>query len=128
MATDLTTQGEVEVRAGDPLDSAEAAKVAAWIVIASALIRSAVPTVDERMASGELDPALVRGIASEVVVRALHGDRIGFRVRSEQFPEVRTDYRDTDNPLLYLLDAERRLLDPPVQRPRRAFSVFPRLA
>lgn len=127
MGPDLTAPQEVQDLLGDELDDVESRKVQSWIARASALIRLVAPTVDERMYDGTLDPAIVRGIAAEMVTRALQADRIGFRVRSEAFPEVTTQYRDSDEPLLYLLDYERDLLSPPVKRRAGAFSIRPGL-
>lgn len=128
MGPDLTDLTEVQNLLGDDLDDVEERKVTSWIARASALIRLVAPTVDERMYSGALDPAIVQGIAAEMVTRALQADRIGFRVRSEAFPEVTTQYRDSDEPLLYLLDYERDLLSPPVKRRPGAFSIRPALS
>lgn len=128
MALDLTDPDEVQGLLGEVLDEAEARKVQSWIARASALIRLVAPTVDERMNNGAMDPAIVRGIAAEMVTRAVQADRIGFRVRSEAFPEVTTQYRDSDEPLLYLLDYERDLLSPPPKRRPGAFSIRPGLS
>ena len=128
MGPDLSDVDEVQALLGDDLDEVETRKVESWITRASALIRYVAPTVDDRMYSGVLDPALVHGIAAEMVTRAVQADRIGFRVRSETFPEVATQYRDSDEPLLYLLDYERDLLSPPAKRRPGAFSIRPSLS
>ncbi|MGN0100756.1 MAG: hypothetical protein ACI39C_07435 [Dietzia sp.] len=125
MGPDLAELVEVQDLLGDDLDEVETRKVTSWIVRASALIRLVAPTIDERMYNGTMDPAIVRGIAAEMVTRAVQADRIGFRVRSEAFPEVTTQYRDSDEPLLYLLDYERDLLCPTVKRRPGAFSIRP---
>jgi hypothetical protein len=39
--------------------------------MASAVVRSKVPTVDDRIADGTLDADLVRGVVAQMVIRAL---------------------------------------------------------
>ena len=45
-----------------PLSDAEAAAAEFWLPAASALIRAEFPTIDDRIESGDLDTALVRGM------------------------------------------------------------------
>lgn len=122
---DLTTAETVSLLLDGDLSDSETGKVDLWIRLASGMIRQAVPSVDERVQDGSLDPDLVSNVAAEMVVRAVQSSRIGYRVRSEAFPEVQVAYQDQAEPWLFLYDHELAQLQPRVMN-SQAFTIRPR--
>lgn len=112
----LITRTDVEVRLGESLVAPETSKVDDLIVYASARLRRLVPNLDARVAEWDdnprpvtaLDPDLVKGAMVSAVVRALDSSRIGRRIKSEEYPEIRTTYNTdkADESGVFFTDSE----------------------
>lgn len=70
MTAPLATLNDLEL-AWRPLRDAEQPTAAYLLIQASALVRAKVPKVDQRVADGKLDPALVAGTVAAMVARVL---------------------------------------------------------
>ena len=111
------------------LTATEQAVADVKLALASAIVRAEVPTVDDRIADGTLDPVLVKGIVVEMAVRALRNPE-GIRQTSvaksiDDFSTTTTEVRDQalSAGAVYLAEDERRLLAGTGRR--RAFSIAP---
>lgn len=112
----LIVRADVEVRLGQTLVSPETLQVDDLIIYASARLRRLVPDLDARVAEWAtnpkpvtaLDPDLVRGAMVSAVVRALDFSRVGRRIKSEEYPEIRTSYTTdkADESGIFFTDAE----------------------
>jgi hypothetical protein len=58
-----------------PLTAAETARAASDVLVASALIRSRLPLIDQWIADGQLDPILARQVVVDMVVRVLRNPK-----------------------------------------------------
>lgn len=95
-----------------PLTEAEAITAVAKIVVASALLRHHVPTLDARLDAGTLSPDLVKGVVVEAVKRSMQEDPQGLRSRTDTrgpFTETRV-YRDAAEYGLFFTPTELGLL------------------
>lgn len=106
-----------------PLSDAETLVVTNRLVFASAIVRQRVPDIDDRIASGDIDPVLVAGVVAEAIKRVMINPD-GKRA------ETIDDYSYTrDSALsagsLYLTDDEIALLR---GNRSRAFSITPHRA
>jgi len=91
-----------------PLTSDEATVAANKLIVASALLRHHLPTIDARVADGSLDGELVRWTVAEAVKRSMQGDPEGLRSRTDTrgpFTETRV-YRDAAEFGIYFTPAE----------------------
>ncbi|MCM6778035.1 hypothetical protein NDR87_30930 [Nocardia sp. CDC159] len=101
---DLTDVQEI---AGETYEEPELTQVNRFIAIAEAKIRSKVSRIDDRIASGDLDPVLVKGVGAEVVMRAVATLRRGLGVRRTEYPEISTEYEPaTAQNLVYVTDED----------------------
>lgn len=82
---------------GIVLGEAEGRKVARFLRTAHARLRRLDTDLDARVVSGVLDAQSVGDVLVEAVHRAVQDDRIGYRVRSEGWPESTTEF-DTSQP------------------------------
>lgn len=108
----FATAADLEVR-WRPLTAAEALVADARLVDASAVIRLEAPTIDDRIAADEIDAALPRLVACEMVKRSMLSGLTGAGVAQTQqtagpFSQSQTFANPTGN--LYLTKQERRLL------------------
>jgi hypothetical protein len=117
MATPLFDHTDVEGLSGVTYTDGDLARVNKLITIASAKIRNKVSKIDDRIASGALDPELVAGIGAEIVLRALTVIERGIGVRRTEYPEWSTEYEpvsDSGRPLVYVSAADvEDLIDTP---------------
>lgn len=92
-----------------PLSQPE--KDRAWnlLAMASAVVRSKVPTVDDRIAADTLDEQIVRGVVAQMVIRALQNPG-GLRTKSVGSVSVAFDSATSG---IVLMDDEANLLAPP---------------
>lgn len=99
---------DVEKLLAESLTGAEETRVGEMLAFANALLRRESPGIDDRLASEELDPVLSRGVVVGAVLRGLETLRAGSNVASEEYPEVKTTYRDLPpmSSLIYFTDAE----------------------
>lgn len=95
-----------------PLTPAEVIAVNARIDQASAIVRSEVPTVDDRIDAGTLDRAVVSGVVADMVRRVmLNPDGVRQRSRSiDDYQESVTVDSSVSESALYLTAREYRLL------------------
>lgn len=111
MATPFATPEDV-AELWRPLSTQEQAVATARLLLVSALIRARVRTVDERIASGALDPEVVRIIAVDAVRRAMENPTEGVRSRTQTvgpFSESVT-YTDAGQAGVWLPEADWALL------------------
>ncbi|ORJ92580.1 hypothetical protein A6F55_23735 [Prescottella equi] len=87
------TAANVAALLGETLEEAELTRIEQLIVFAAPKLRSLVPRLDQRVASGKLDVDQVRGTLASAVAQAYESLRIGLMTKSEQFPELSTTYR-----------------------------------
>lgn len=107
-----------------PLSDAEAAAAEFWLPAASALIRAEFPTIDDRIESGDLDAALVRGVAVSMVRRIVanpNGAK-SMSVQIEDYQRQVTLNDETAAAGLFLTADERRIL---TGRRSSAYSIRP---
>lgn len=113
----LATPQDVE-DAGFPVEG-QSTRVVLLIGRASALVRAAFPTVDERVAAGSLDGGLVASVVADMVRRVLVNPE-GFRQTSETVgPFSRSGTYADEFQGLALTDADRLILAGPVAVGRR---------
>lgn len=92
---------------GIALGEAEDRKVARFLRTAHTRLRRLDNTLDTRVASGTLDAQAVGDVLVEAVHRAVQDDRIGYRVRSEGWPESTTEFdTSTDQRGVFFTDDE----------------------
>lgn len=115
----FATSEDVE-SAWRPLTDAEIVVVDFYLEFISAIIRSKVSGIDDRITAGTLDGALANGVAVTAVVRYLRNPE----GKRQEAIEDYSYQRDTtvSSGLLYLTDGEIALLSP---RRGRAFSIVP---
>ncbi|MCI1256576.1 MAG: hypothetical protein LKG15_07810 [Corynebacterium provencense] len=77
---------------GVALGEAEDRKVARFLRTAHTRLRRLDQTLDTRVASGVLEAQAVGDVLVEAVWRAVEDERIGWRVRSEGWPESTTEF------------------------------------
>jgi hypothetical protein len=91
----------------------DAVKVQDWIDYASAVVRRRVPSIEDRVSSGETDPVLVRGVVVRMVLRALENPT---GRRQTSVGDVSTSFDAST--MLFLTEDEAALLRPePTRRP-----------
>lgn len=113
----LATVQDVE-DAGFPV-GAGSTRVTLLLLRASALVRAEFPRVDERIASGALDAALVASVVADMVRRVL-ANPDGFKQSSETVgPFSRTGTYADEFQGLALTEADRVILGEPVTPGRR---------
>lgn len=95
------------------LEGEDVGRAAARLAQASRLVRSQVPTVDDRIASGELDPLLVADVVCDMVQRAMSAPIMGAESVSHQIGSV-SQQVTYDNPMgnLFITAIELRQLSP----------------
>lgn len=113
----LLQSSDIGTLLGETLTESETGQVNLLIDFAteklrSPTVRAVIGDVDQRIASGELRPGLLRGAMLTAVGRAFDVLRVGLRVRSMQYPEVQTTYADSVAELVYFTDAELAELAP----------------
>jgi hypothetical protein len=108
------------------LTTEEQARVTALLPVVDLLIDQAVPTVADRIASGDLDAAVVAYVAASVIVRMLQNPD-GVTESEEAIDDYRVRYRrETATAGLSLTAGEIGLLSPTEQDvDATAFSVQP---
>ncbi len=121
MAADLTTLERVAA-GWRPLTDAEAVVAATRIGAASRLLRRLVPSVDDRVDSGDLDADLVSDVVAEAVIRVMKNPDGIRQVSYDDYSETRD--REVSAGLLQFLDSELALLQP-ADRPSGAFTISP---
>ncbi|NEW40784.1 hypothetical protein GV794_01940 [Nocardia cyriacigeorgica] len=102
----LFTVTDVQAISGEVYEEPELTQVNQFIAIASAKLRSRVSKLDERIATGALDPVLVKGVGAEIVLRALAALERGVGVRRVEYPEWSTEYESggSSGRLVYVTD------------------------
>lgn len=112
-------------RSADSLTPAEEIQYQAWLGRVEATIKTRIPDLDARVASGALDEATVISVEAAAVARkALNPEGLRQVTKSIDDGSV-TKVRDTElsSGVLFITDDEWLLLLP--RRPRGAFSVTP---
>lgn len=120
----FATPEDVEAVWQQALTDAQTIATAQWLVYASALIRSRVPTVDDRITAGTLDAELTKFVAVSMVLRMLRNPE-GIRQESEtlgSWSHSATYSEAISSGRLFLTDEELGLLKP---LKSGAFSVIP---
>ncbi|OZE77221.1 hypothetical protein CH305_18465 [Rhodococcus sp. 15-649-2-2] len=106
---------------------AQQPQVLRLIRFASAVVRDEVPTLDTDVQNAVLDRDLVEGIMCVVVSRALDSMRVGTNIKSEQFPEITTEYNfqsvDMEE-VVYLSAGQKERLSPKTEQ-GSSFSIAP---
>lgn len=103
MSDPLFTIADVQAVSGETYT--ETAQVNQLIAVTSAKLRAKVAKLDDRLASGALDPVLVKGVGVEIVLRALATLERGFGVRRTEYPEWSTEYETGgQSRLVYVTD------------------------
>lgn len=97
--------GDVAVRNGEPLSQGDEV-VQRWIEVAHAKLRRLEPALDERVMRGNLDRFVLEDVLVEAVWRRVQDDLIGWRVRSETWPENTTMFKDAERTGIYFTDDE----------------------
>lgn len=103
-----------------PLTGEELAVVDFYLTYISAVIRSKVPGVDDRIIAGTLDATLAKSIAVAAVLRYLRNPEGKRQEQIEDYSYTRDSALSAG--MLYLTDEELILLG---RRSRRAFSITP---
>lgn len=99
-----------------------------WINVAHAKLRALEPALDTRVETGSINIDMLEDVLIDCVWRRVQDDLIGWRVRSETWPENTTMFKDAEQSGIYFLDEELRDLgiDPEGQtRNSNVFSLFP---
>lgn len=125
--TTYITLDDVKARNGGELSQA-ASVVERWIAVAHNKLRNLEPALDERVEAGTVDRDTLQDVLVESVWRRVQDDLIGWRVRSETWPENTTMFRDADKTGIYFLDDELADLGIDPEGPnaiRGAFSLYP---
>lgn len=121
MGVSYATPADV-IKLYGPLSTEQQAAVLDWLARASAMLRGAVPDVDARIASGDLDPVLVSTAVINMVLRVLNNPR-GL-VAETVGPFRREFYRDAAIRGLYLTAEDLALLWPAgEQSPAKAATI-----
>lgn len=124
MALPLIESKDVLARLGeDAFSDSEKAQVDSFIRYASGLLRSKLPTLDDRLLARTVNEDLVTGALVTAVVRALDSMRVGLRVRAEQHPEYQATYADASEDLVYFTAGDLAPLIPSTQNTSGAFSI-----
>lgn len=124
MALSLVESSDVLARLGEEsFSETEQAQVNSFIRYASGLLRSKLPTLDDRLLATTVDRDLVVGAVVTAVVRALDSMRVGLRVRAEQHPEYQATYADASEDLVYFTAGEIAPLVPAASNTSGAFSI-----
>ncbi|MDN6439949.1 MAG: hypothetical protein L0K27_10820 [Corynebacterium nuruki] len=87
-----TSEDVADRLGGIALAESEGRKVARFLRTAHTRLRRLDPTLDTRVATGQVDALAVGDVLVEAVYRAVEDDRIGWRVRSEGWPEATTEF------------------------------------
>lgn len=126
MPAPLCTPADVAASLGvDAYEGTEQIKVAWWCARVSGMIRTRRKLIDQWMATGEVDPDVVLGVACQVVARVLTTISTGgIGIRSEQHPEYSYELTASAAAGLNLTKAELALLTPAAGR-ARPFSIQP---
>ncbi|NIL77608.1 hypothetical protein [Rhodococcus sp. B10] len=127
MAYPLISEGDLQTFRSEVFSEAQLPQVLFLIRFASAVARQEVPTLDASVESAALDIDLVKGVICVMVSRALDNMRIGPNIKSEQFPEVTTEYNFSSadfEELVYMTDKQKARLTPPVTT-SKSFSIAP---
>lgn len=125
--TTYITLDDVKARNGGEL-SQDARVVERWIAVAHNKLRKLEPALDERVEAATVDRDTLQDVLVEAVWRRVQDDLIGWRVRSETWPENTTMFRDADKTGIYFLDDELDDLGIDPEGPnaiRGAFSLYP---
>ena len=125
--TTYITLDDVKARNGGEL-SQESSVVERWIAVAHNKLRNLEPALDERVEAATVDRDTLQDVLVESVWRRVQDDLIGWRVRSETWPENTTMFRDADKTGIYFLDDELDDLGIDPEGPnsiRGAFSLYP---
>lgn len=128
MPAPLCTPGDIGDRLGTTYEpgTPEFVQVESFCGDVSRLIRARRPQVDTWIASGEIDPDLVIGIAAQVVARMLTtASTGGVGLRGETHPEYSYELTASAAAGLNLTKAELTNLTPAAGR-QRPFSIIPR--
>lgn len=118
---DLTTLQKVEDR-WHVVSGQEQTNALALIGMASRILRRLVPSVDDRVASGDLDPDLVADVVNNAVLRVLQNPEGIRRVSVDDYTEERDSAVSSGG--LVFTDAELDLLAP-ADKPSGAFTIAP---
>ncbi|MDU0478386.1 hypothetical protein QVA66_03925 [Staphylococcus chromogenes] len=92
----FATIDDLQTRLGETLEGLALDNAKMWLRKAHTKLDSLDPTIAERVNLGALDRQLVTDVLVEAAWRAIQDDRIGWRVRSEQWPENTTSFQDAD--------------------------------
>lgn len=125
--TTYITLDDVKARNGGELSQASSV-VERWIAVAHNKLRNLEPALDDRVEAGTVDRDTLQDVLVESVWRRVQDDLIGWRVRSETWPENTTMFRDADKTGIYFLDDELADLGIDPEGPnaiRGAFSLYP---
>lgn len=125
--TTYITLDDVKARNGGELSQASSV-VERWIAVAHNKLRNLEPALDERVKAATVDRDTLQDVLVESVWRRVQDDLIGWRVRSETWPENTTMFRDADKTGIYFLDDELAdlVIDPEGPNAiRGAFSLYP---
>jgi hypothetical protein len=97
-----------------PLTTAEAARADTGVTVASAIIRSRLPLIDQWITEGELDPVLPRQVVVDAVVRVLRNPNGMKQVQQTAGPFSSGGSWDTDQVggRVYITDDELAMLEP----------------
>lgn len=125
MADPFATKELVEKLWRPFANAGEETRAIALLATATRIMRAAAPTVDDRIASGQLDAELVADIAAQMVIRVLQNPD-GYRSTTRAID----DYSETNVRDQALSDGALRLLDSELAVLRgtasaKAFSIAP---
>ena len=103
--TNYITYQDVVTRNGEePSQGKEV--VGRWIEVAHSKLRRLEPLLDTRVDEGNLDRFMLEDVLVEAVWRRVQDDLIGWRVRSETWPENTTMFKDAERTGVYFTDDE----------------------
>jgi hypothetical protein len=127
VAFPLITEWDLQTFRSETFSELQLPQVLFLIRFASAVARQEVPTLDASLEAMELDHDLVKGVVCVMVSRALDNMRIGPNIKSEQFPEVTTEYNFSSSDfeeLVYMTDKQKARLTPE-SNVSASFSIAP---
>lgn len=108
----LVSVGAVQAQFGETFVEPELTQVGVWIERACAEMLFHAPALNAHLAAGTVLPTRVRGVGVDVVIRAVEDARIGHRVTSTEFPEIKTNYSAGGDEQIFLTAAELGRLQP----------------
>lgn len=127
--TSYITYDDVVVRNGEPPSQGDVV-VQRWIDVAHAKLRRLEPDLDGRVTAGSIDQFMLEDVLVEAVWRRVQDDLIGWRVRSETWPENTTMFKDQERTGIYFTEdelADLGIEDVDARNARGVFSVSPKL-